>query len=293
MSDLYTSFGFDRKASFCLRLAATRHVSQNNPNPDWHQCYNLMLQATSGFKLSLDPVDIPPGNCTIITSIYILSVTNNNSYKLFYLVVFILFIFVFLFQCCLIVYKFFFVDGQRGFPIIQIQVINELVAAANRMGNPALATRHITFLLQTMYNHLTLNERKEIALQLQNVSQQCEGAPVPLVCKRNDLFISVDLQSLRIVNATIITSCHRDALYCNSIFFIQVLDSGTVIPPANLLNIPKTKSFTLKNMQPHLQPHKIGKVKEDHGPFLFTPINFGSLERKNTFKSKVGMCLFK
>ncbi|KYN45017.1 Trafficking protein particle complex subunit 9 [Trachymyrmex septentrionalis] len=197
LSNLYTSFGFDRKASFCLRLAATRHVSQNNPNPDWQQCYNLMLQATSGFKLSLDPVDMPP-------------------------------------------------DGQRGWPAIQIQIINELVAAANRMGNPALATRHLTFLLQTMYNHLTLTERKDIALQLQNVSQQCEGAPVPLV-----------------------------------------LDSGTVIPPANLLNIPKTKLFTLKNMQPHLQPQKIERVKEDHGPFLFTPINFGSLERKNTSKSKV------
>ncbi|KYN05357.1 Trafficking protein particle complex subunit 9 [Cyphomyrmex costatus] len=196
LSDLYTSFGFDRKASFCLRLAATRHVSQNNPNPDWQQCYNLMLQATSGFKLSLDPVDMP--------------------------------------------------DGQRGWPAIQIQIINELVAAANRMGNPALATRHLTFLLQTMYNHLSLTERKDIALQLQNVSQQCEGAPVPLV-----------------------------------------LDSGTVIPPANLLNIPKTKLFTLKNMQPHLQPQKIERVKEDHGPFLFTPINFGSLERKNTSKSKV------
>ncbi|XP_070171245.1 protein brunelleschi [Polyergus mexicanus] len=197
LSDLYTSFRFDRKASFCLRLAATRHVSQNNPNPDWQQCYNLMLQATSGFKLSLDPVDMSP-------------------------------------------------DGQRGWPAIQIQIINELVAAANRMGNPALATRHLTFLLQTMYNYLTCIERKDIALQLQNVSQQCEGAPVPLV-----------------------------------------LDSGTVIPPANLLNIPKTKSFILKNMQPHLQPQKIERIKEDHGPFLFTPINFGSLERKNTSKSKV------
>jgi len=75
-------------------------------------------------------------------------------------------------------------------------------------------------------------------------------------------------------------------------FLRQVLDSGTVIPPANLLNIPKTKSFTLKNMQPHLQPQKIERIKEDHGPFLFTPINFGSLERKNTSKSKVGMCIY-
>lgn len=62
LSDLYTSLGFVRKASFCLRFAATRHVSKNNPNPDWQQCYNLMLQATSGFKLSLDPVDMSPGN---------------------------------------------------------------------------------------------------------------------------------------------------------------------------------------------------------------------------------------
>lgn len=115
------------------------------------------------------------------------------------------------------------------------------------MGNPALSTRHLTFLLQTMYNHLSPTMRKETALQLQAVSQQCEGAPVPLV-----------------------------------------LDSGTVIPPANLTNIPKTKSFTLKNLQPHLQPQKIERVKEDHGPFLFTPINFGSLERKSTSKSKIG-----
>ncbi|XP_066594178.1 protein brunelleschi [Prorops nasuta] len=197
LSDLYTCCGFMRKASFCLRFAATRYVSQNNPNPDWQQCYNLMLQAAPGFKLSLDPVEMSPEN-------------------------------------------------RRGWPAVQIQVLTELVAAANRMGNPALATRHLTFLLQTMYNYLTPNERKDIALQLQNVAQQCEGAPVPLV-----------------------------------------LDSGIVIPPANLVNIPKTKSFMLKNLQPHLQPQKIQRVKEDHGPFLFTPINFGSLERKVTSKSKV------
>lgn len=46
-------------------------------------------------------------------------------------------------------------------------------------------------------------------------------------------------------------------------------------------------------MQPHLQPQKIERVKEDHGPFLFTPINFGSLERKNISKSKVGTCMYR
>ncbi|XP_008555730.1 protein brunelleschi [Microplitis demolitor] len=197
LAELYSSFGFSRKASFCMRLAALRYVSPHNPHRDWKQCYNLLLQSTSGFKLSLDPSDMTD-------------------------------------------------DNRKGWPAIQIQVLNELIVAANRMGNPALATRHMTFILQTLFHYLSPNERTDIALQLQGVAQQCEGAPVPLV-----------------------------------------LESGIVIPPANLINIPMTKAFALKNLPPHLQPQKIQRVKEDHGPFLFTPINFGSLERKNVSKNSV------
>lgn len=68
-----------------------------------------------------------------------------------------------------------------------------------------------------------------------------------------------------------------------------VLDNGIVIPPANLINIPICAAFTLKNLPPHLQPRKIQTMKHDSGPFLFTPINFGSLERKgNKPQSKMG-----
>lgn len=68
-----------------------------------------------------------------------------------------------------------------------------------------------------------------------------------------------------------------------------VLDSGIVIPPANLTNLPLCAMFQLKNLQPHLQPQKVEKVKTDIGPFLFTPIHFGSLERDNMQpKSKMG-----
>lgn len=35
------------------------------------------------------------------------------------------------------------------------------------MGHPALATRHMTFLLQTMWPHLTRQEHRELAIQLQ------------------------------------------------------------------------------------------------------------------------------
>lgn len=60
-----------------------------------------------------------------------------------------------------------------------------------------------------------------------------------------------------------------------------VLESGLVIPPANLIHIPTAESFVVHKLRNHLQPMKMEKVKEDYGPFLFTPLNFGSMERKS------------
>lgn len=54
-----------------------------------------------------------------------------------------------------------------GWPILQIQMLQELVIAAKRMGHSALATRHMTFLLQTMWPHLSQNDQRELAIQLQ------------------------------------------------------------------------------------------------------------------------------
>jgi hypothetical protein len=53
------------------------------------------------------------------------------------------------------------------------------------------------------------------------------------------------------------------------------------------------RSFALQNLEPQLRPQKIEKLKEDSGPFLFTPIHFGSLERKTVVtSSKMGIFLF-
>lgn len=120
--------------------------------------------------------------------------------------------------------------------------------AAKRASYSALATRHMTFLLQTMWPHLTRQEQKELAIQLQSLSVQCEGSPVPLV-----------------------------------------LDSGVVVPPANLTDIPRCSSFVLRDLRAHLRPKLIEAEKEDTGPFLFTPIHFGSLDRnKDKSDSKMG-----
>ncbi|XP_026821894.1 protein brunelleschi [Rhopalosiphum maidis] len=136
--------------------------------------------------------------------------------------------------------------GQFGWPELQRQVVNEIVLAAKRVGNASLATRHCTFLLQTMWWMMDKVERSAYATQLSVLSAQCEGSPVPLV-----------------------------------------LVNGLVIPPANLLNIPQPENFSVQNLKLHLRPHKLVKAKEDFGPFLFTPLKFGSMEKYNIKSNKM------
>lgn len=58
LTKLYQTIGYVRKAAFCQRLAAWRHVAQTNPNPDWAQSYRLMLESFPGHRLSLDPMEV-------------------------------------------------------------------------------------------------------------------------------------------------------------------------------------------------------------------------------------------
>ncbi|KAF6213902.1 hypothetical protein GE061_011627 [Apolygus lucorum] len=197
LSDLYGKIGFQRKASFYQRLAATKYVSARNPQTNWDQCYNLMLQSLSGHRLSLDPSDYPAG-------------------------------------------------GNNGWGRLQKQVLQDVVVAAKRVGHSSLATRHMTLLLQVMWSELSPQERHESAQQLQVIAAQCEGSPIPLI-----------------------------------------LDSGLVIPPANLIHIPTAESFVVHKLRSQFQPLKLDKIKEDYGPFLFTPFKFGSLERNTTSKDKL------
>lgn len=116
LTHLYQRIGYHRKAAFCYRLAAWRHIAQNNTNPDWSESYRLMLQSFPGHKLSLNPIEV--------------------------------------------------LQKNAGWPCLQIDLLQQLVVAAKRLGHSALATRHMTFLLQTMWRHLTPTEQKELALQL-------------------------------------------------------------------------------------------------------------------------------
>ncbi|XP_011210038.2 protein brunelleschi [Bactrocera dorsalis] len=137
------------------------------------------------------------------------------------------------------------IDNAAGWPALQIDLLQGVIAAARRLGQSALATRHMTFLLQTQWAHMTPTEQSELSVQLQNLSAQCEGSPVPLV-----------------------------------------LENGTVIPPANLTDLPYCMDLVVRDLPAHLRPQRIKIVKADSGPFLFTPIHLNSMDRREKKKEK-------
>ncbi|KAH8279570.1 hypothetical protein KR018_002003 [Drosophila ironensis] len=136
-------------------------------------------------------------------------------------------------------------ENAAGWPALQIDLVQSLITAARRLGHSALATRHMTFLLQTQWDNMSPTEQSEMAVQLQNLSAQCEGSPVPLV-----------------------------------------LENGTVIPPANLTDLPYCLDLQVKDLPAHLRPQRIKVAKADSGPFLFTPIHFNSVDRRDKKKDK-------
>ncbi|XP_055918283.1 protein brunelleschi [Eupeodes corollae] len=143
------------------------------------------------------------------------------------------------------------IENNAGWPALQIEQVQSLITAAGRLGHSALATRHMTFLLQTQWDNMTPTEQSKMAQDLQKLSAQCEGSPVPLV-----------------------------------------LDNGTVIPPANLTDIPYCLDLTLKDLPSHLRPQQIKVIKVDSGPFLFTPIHFSSIDRREKKKDKNKISFF-
>jgi trafficking protein particle complex subunit 9 len=146
LTELYQQIGYHRKASFCQRLAAWRHIAQSNTNPDWSASYRLMLESFRGHKLSLEPTEV---------------LMNN-----------------------------------QGWPCLQIDLLQALVGTARRLGLSALATRHMTFLLQTQWKNLSPQEQKEMSLQLQSLSAQCEGSPVPLFLENGNVIPPANLTDL-------------------------------------------------------------------------------------------------
>ncbi|XP_034016028.1 LOW QUALITY PROTEIN: trafficking protein particle complex subunit 9 [Thalassophryne amazonica] len=64
---------------------------------------------------------------------------------------------------------------HRGWAAVQMRLLHELVYASRRMGNPGLSVRHLSFLLQTMLDFLSDQEKKEVTQSLDNYTSKCPG----------------------------------------------------------------------------------------------------------------------
>lgn len=61
-------------------------------------------------------------------------------------------------------------ENSSGWPGIHLQLMQELVTTACRMNNDAAALRHLSFLVHSLFEHLTPNQRKKFATQLLEIS---------------------------------------------------------------------------------------------------------------------------
>lgn len=57
-------------------------------------------------------------------------------------------------------------ESNSGWPSIQIDFLQSLITAARNLGQSTLATRHMTFLLQTQWHNMKPKEQSEMAVQL-------------------------------------------------------------------------------------------------------------------------------
>uniref|UniRef100_A0A8C7IHI6 Trafficking protein particle complex subunit 9 n=1 Tax=Oncorhynchus kisutch TaxID=8019 RepID=A0A8C7IHI6_ONCKI len=71
--------------------------------------------------------------------------------------------------------KDFSKGSHRGWAAVQVRLLHELVYASRRMGNPGLSVRHLSFLLQTMLDLLSDQEKKEVTQSLENYTSKCPG----------------------------------------------------------------------------------------------------------------------
>ncbi|PFX14220.1 trafficking protein particle complex subunit 9-like [Stylophora pistillata] len=131
----------------------------------------------------------------------------------------------------------------NGWPALQTRLLNELIFTARRLGDPALAFRHITFLLHTMYAHLSDDERKELCVLLESSAKQCTGSP-------------------RSPKSPKETDGQR----------IDALDMALV----PLTKMPLVRSFKVNPLAPHMKPvgnnSAAASGPESAGPFIFSSL---------------------
>ncbi|XP_063672642.1 trafficking protein particle complex subunit 9 isoform X6 [Pan troglodytes] len=124
---------------------------------------------------------------------------------------------------------------HRGWAAVQMRLLHELVYASRRMGNPALSVRHLSFLLQTMLDFLSDQEKKDVAQSLENYTSKCPGTMEPIALPGGLTLPPVPFTKLPIVRHV------------------------------KLLNLPAS-------LRPHKMKSLLGQNVSTKSPFIYSPI---------------------
>jgi hypothetical protein len=129
---------------------------------------------------------------------------------------------------------------RAGWIGIHVQLLQELATMSRRMGCETLTQRHVVFLLQCLFEHLTVPQRVELARQL------------------------ISLKT-RTANSSDMLPEYKHLLHPNSV---------------SLFKFPLVTRFELLSPPGHLRPHRLTCLKKDpsltsnlsNSPFIFTPM---------------------
>ncbi|XP_048085395.1 trafficking protein particle complex subunit 9 isoform X1 [Alosa alosa] len=124
---------------------------------------------------------------------------------------------------------------HRGWAAVQMRLLHELVYASRRMGNPGLSVRHLSFLLQTMLDFLSDQEKKEVTQSLENYTSKCPGGMEVITLPDGMKLPPVPFTKLPIVRSV------------------------------KLLNLPVS-------LRPHKVKALLGQSLSSKSPFIYSPI---------------------
>ncbi|KAG7458179.1 hypothetical protein MATL_G00235340 [Megalops atlanticus] len=124
---------------------------------------------------------------------------------------------------------------HRGWAAVQMRLLHELVYASRRMGNPGLSVRHLSFLLQTMLDFLSDQEKKEVTQSLENYTSKCPGG-------------------MEVITLP-------DGLKLPPVPFTRL----PIVKSVKLLNLPVT-------LRPHKVKGLLGQNMTTKSPFIYSPI---------------------
>uniref|UniRef100_A0A8C3BGA0 Trafficking protein particle complex 9 n=1 Tax=Cairina moschata TaxID=8855 RepID=A0A8C3BGA0_CAIMO len=124
---------------------------------------------------------------------------------------------------------------HRGWAAVQMRLLHELVYASRRMGNPALSVRHLSFLLQTMLDFLSDQEKKDVTQSLESYTAKCPGTME---------FITLP-----------------DGLKLPPVPFTKL----PIVRSVKLLNLPTS-------LRPHKMKSLLGQNVSTKSPFIYSPI---------------------